>query len=88
MMFLKRFLLVVVTLLLLIFILIYPRLNIISGYAAKNAASSVFLANRSIAFTNANDNNFSPINLAKTTINKKKKSTTSSAFNLLTRTAV
>ena len=42
----------------------YPKLNIISGYSAKNTCSSVFLANRSLAFTDATDNNFSPINIA------------------------
>lgn len=65
----------------------YPKLNIIAGYSAKNTASSVFVAKRTLKVTDKNDNNFSPINLATNKINNDEKSAISSAFNLLTRKA-
>ncbi|WP_405563994.1 serine hydrolase domain-containing protein [Polaribacter sp. Asnod6-C07] len=66
----------------------YPKLNIIAGYSAKNTASSVFLANRSLEFTDKTDNNFSPINLATDLVKKDKNIASSSVFNLLTRKAI
>ncbi len=66
----------------------YPKLNILSGYSAKNTSSSVFLAHRTLAFTDSTDNNFSPVNLATDKINKEGKYATSSALGLLTRKAV
>jgi CubicO group peptidase (beta-lactamase class C family) len=84
----KRILLLVFSMVLLIIIFNYPKLNIITGYSAKNAASSVFLAERSLAFTDATDNNFSPINLATDKIDLNNKFATSSALGLLTRKAI
>ena len=66
----------------------YPKLNIISGYSAKNTCSSVFLANRSLAFTDATDNNFSPINIASDQIDLEEQSATTSTLGLLTRKAI
>ncbi len=66
----------------------YPKLNILSGYSAKNTASSVFVANRSLAFTDKTDNNFAPVNLADDEVNLNTKTATSSAFGLLTRKAI
>ncbi|TYP99597.1 CubicO group peptidase (beta-lactamase class C family) [Tenacibaculum adriaticum] len=86
--FLQRSLLLVFTLLILIVFFNYPKLNIIAGYSAKSTASSVFLANRSLEFTDTTDNDFSPINLALDAVNEKEKSATSSAFGLLTRKAI
>jgi hypothetical protein len=43
----------------------YPRLNIISGYAAKNMCSCMFEADRDQSFVEQTDNNFPPIDLAK-----------------------
>ncbi|OSY88745.1 beta-lactamase [Tenacibaculum holothuriorum] len=85
---LKKSLLLVLVLLIAAFIYNYPKLNILAGYSAKNTASSVFLADRSLEFTDENDNNFSPINLTTDEINKEKKYATGSAFGLLTRKAV
>lgn len=65
----------------------YPKLNIIAGYSAKSTASSVFVADRTLEFTNKTDTNFSPINLADDTVNTDEKSATSSVFGLLTRKA-
>ncbi|TDQ28505.1 serine hydrolase domain-containing protein [Tenacibaculum caenipelagi] len=66
----------------------YPKLNILAGYSAKNTASSVFLAGRSLEFTDANDNNFSPINITSDEIDVKEKSATGSVYGLLKRKAV
>ncbi len=66
----------------------YPKLNIIAGYSAKSTGSSVFLAKRSLEFTDKTDTNFSPINLASNSINKEEKTAFSSAFGLLTRKSI
>mgnify|MGYP006107588185 FL=1 len=50
-------------------------------------ASSVFVANRTLAFTNKSDTNFSPIYLANNEVNRDKKLTTTSVLGLLTRKA-
>jgi len=51
-------------------------------------SSSVFLAERTMIFTDSTDNNFSPINLATDKINKEEQSATASTLGLLTRKAV
>jgi CubicO group peptidase (beta-lactamase class C family) len=66
----------------------YPKLNILAGYSAKNTASSVFLGERSLAFTDSTDNNFSPVNLATDKVDIEKKFVTSSVLGLLTRKAI
>lgn len=66
----------------------YPKLNIISGYAAKNMASSVFVAHHSPSYINANDNNVPLIKLAKSKVDKSKKQASSTVFGLMERTAV
>ena len=66
----------------------YPRLNIISGYAAKNMSSSIFLAKRTKELTSAQDNNFSPINQASIEVNQKEKIVEASALGLMKRKAI
>jgi CubicO group peptidase (beta-lactamase class C family) len=66
----------------------YPKLNILAGYSAKNMASSVFLGERSLVFTDSTDNNFSPVNLATDKVNNENKFATSSVLRLLTRKAI
>lgn len=66
----------------------YPRLNIISGYSAKNMSSSVFLAGRDAGFTDATDNNFSPINIADDVVDIKSKSVESSVYGVMKRRAI
>ncbi len=83
--FLKRSLLLLLTIGILIVIYQYPKLNIIAGYSAKNTGSSVFLAQRNIQFTDTTDNNFSPINFAVDKVDKNKRTSTSSVFGILTR---
>ncbi|MCL7762063.1 beta-lactamase family protein [Polaribacter sp. Z014] len=84
----KRILLLVLILFLVTVIYNYPKLNMLSGYSAKNIASSVYVANRTLEFTDRTDNDFSPVNLASDEVDLKKKTATSSAFGLLTRKAV
>ncbi|MGJ8745424.1 serine hydrolase domain-containing protein [Polaribacter sp.] len=84
----KRILLLILAVLTVVIIYNYPKLNLLAGYSAKNTASSVFLANRTVAFTDKTDNNFSPVNLASNKVDNKKKIATSSAFGLLTRKAI
>jgi CubicO group peptidase (beta-lactamase class C family) len=85
---LKRILLLIAVAIIIFVFFNYPKLNILSGYAAKNTGSSVFLAGRTLAFTDSTDNNFSPVNLATNAVNKEEQYATSSALGLLTRKAV
>ena len=84
----KRVLLLLLLLIIVSVVYNYPKLNILSGYSAKNTASSVFVAGRTLEFTDTTDNNFSPVNLASDAIDLEKRIATSSAFGLLTRKAV
>lgn len=83
----KRILLLVTVILIIAVVYNYPKLNMIAGYSAKNTASSVYLGNRTLEFTNSTDNNFSPINLADDKVNVDEKAATSNVLNLLTRKA-
>ncbi len=85
---LKRVLLLLISIVLILIVYNYPKLNIIAGYAAKNMNSSVFLAGRTLQFTDSTDNHFSPINLASDKINESEKTASSSVFGLLTRIAI
>lgn len=68
--------------------LYYPKLDIITGYAAKNEASIIYLAHRTQTSAENEDNNFSPINLASEEVNPIEKSVSASIFGLKKRTAV
>ncbi len=83
----KIFLLILLLALIATVVFNYPKLNILAGYSAKNMASSIYVADRTLDFTDKTDNNFSPINLADDKINVDEKSTSSSDFGLLTRKA-
>lgn len=78
----------IAVILILVVMVNYPKLNIISGFSAKSTSSSVFVANRSLEFTDATDNNFSPINLAADKVNLDEKCASASTLSLLTRKAV
>lgn len=84
----KRILLLITVVVIFVVIINYPKLNIISGYSAKNTSSSVFLADRTLAFTDSTDNNFSPVNIATDKIDQEGKHATASTLGLLTRKAV
>ena len=81
-------LLVILFIIFILLYLNYPRLNILAGYSAKNTASSVFVAGRTLAFTDSTDNDFSPINLTSDKVNSKEKSASGSVLGLLTRKAI
>lgn len=66
----------------------YSRLNIIAGYSAKNMSSSVFVAGRGAEFTDATDNNFSPINIADDKVDIDTKSVETSVYGLMKRKAI
>lgn len=66
----------------------YPRLNIISGYAAKNMCSCLFEADRTQDFVIATDNDFSPINIAKYEVDTTSKKVTASVMGMMKRTAM
>lgn len=67
---------------------VWPRLPIITAFAAKGMCSSVFLANKQPERVKAEDLSFFPINLAKTTVDYDEKSVTSTVFGLAKRKAV
>ncbi len=66
----------------------YPKLNILNGYSAKNMCSSVFLANRSVEFTDTYDNNFDPVHLADDEVNTVDKIASASLFGFKERKAI
>ena len=61
---------------------IWPRLPIITAYAAKGMCSSIFLAHKEQSRVEAEDLSFFPINLAKSFVNYEDKSVTSTVFGL------
>ncbi|MFT6929904.1 MAG: CubicO group peptidase (beta-lactamase class C family) [Sediminicola sp.] len=66
----------------------YSKLNIISGYAAKNMASSVFIADRTPASIDENDNNIPTIKLASTEVDYIHKTASSSVFGFMERKVI
>jgi len=81
----KIILLILVVIITVVAYLQYPKLNIISGYAAKNMSTNVFFANRPIDSVNAIDNNVPSVKLAKTEIDFDTKTTTATVFGLMKR---
>lgn len=66
----------------------WPRLPIITAFAAKGMCSSVFLANKTPERVEAEDLSFFPISLAKSKIDYDEKSVTSTVFGLAKRKAI
>ncbi|CAN5300884.1 serine hydrolase [soil metagenome] len=66
----------------------YPKLNIITGFAAKNVCSCVFEAGRDPETLIPGDNDFEPVSYAKSDIDYSGRSVTSTVFGLKARTAV
>ncbi|PQJ76710.1 serine hydrolase domain-containing protein [Polaribacter glomeratus] len=83
----KRVVLILLVILIVAIVYNYPKLKIIAGYSAKNTASSVFVANRTLEFTNKTDTNFSPINLASDQINTSDKTASANVLGLVTKKA-
>ena len=66
----------------------YPALNIVTGYASKNMASGLFLANRDQLSMEKQDNGFLPINFATYKVDTIEKSVSASLFGLMERKAI
>ena len=66
----------------------YPRLDLLTGFAAKNACSCTFESGSEIATIEAQDNNFVPVSFAVSEIDHSKKSATASLLGLKRRRAV
>lgn len=67
---------------------LYPKLFIISGYAAKNLASHHYLTKRSVDDIHKSDNGIKNINLSEGHLDKTKKTATASVWGLQKRSAV
>ncbi|WP_073118061.1 serine hydrolase domain-containing protein [Wenyingzhuangia marina] len=65
-----------------------PKLKLISGFAAKNLASSYFIAHRSVEMTNKTDNHGPLTKLANSNIDEKSKTAFSTVFGFAKETAV
>lgn len=85
---LKRILLVLVILIAIALIYNYPKLNIVSGFVAKNMASTVFLTERSAASVIEEDHNEPLIDLAETKFDETGKSASASVFGIMERKAI
>ncbi|UJH92183.1 beta-lactamase family protein [Antarcticibacterium sp. 1MA-6-2] len=66
----------------------YPKLNIITGFAAKNACSCIFEAGRDLELVETTDNNFDPVSYATNKVNYQHKTVTSTIIGLKERKAV
>ena len=85
---LKRSLILLVVVIGVVVYLNYPKLNIISGYASKNMASGVFVADRTAASLAQHDNNVPLIELADTEVDTDHKWASASVYGLMNRKAV
>lgn len=66
----------------------YPKLDIVTGFAAKSVCSCTFEDQRKLSVIEAEDNNIDPVYLAKNVINFEDKSVTSTFFGLKKRKAI
>ncbi|MDP6922255.1 MAG: serine hydrolase [Lutibacter sp.] len=66
----------------------YPRLNIVTGFAAKSVCSCTFEAGRTLASIEQGDNDFSLVRYTRNTIDTLQKTATASIVGLQKRTAV
>ncbi len=67
--------------------LYYPRLNLITGFAAKNVCSCTFEAGRDLRSIEEEDNGFEPVSFAKSTVDHDKKLVSSTFLGLKKRKA-
>lgn len=66
----------------------YPKLDILTGFAAKNVCSCTFLGGRIQSSIEAGENGFFPVKYAENIIDPEERSVTSSIFGLKPRKAV
>ena len=69
------------------YFLVYPKLSILTGYAAKDFCSCYYLAKRTPELIHKEDLYFSPVNLADCKIDKSANTVTATVFGLAARTA-
>jgi CubicO group peptidase (beta-lactamase class C family) len=67
---------------------IYPKLDLISGFASKSVASGHFIDNRSLDLIQKSDNDINLVDLAKNEINDAEKYATASVYGLKKRKAI
>lgn len=84
----KRALLIALVILVVAAYFNHPKLNIISGYAAKNMASTVFLTDRSPESVTLNDNDVPLIKLANVEEDANEYQATASVFGLMKRKSI
>ena len=84
----KRFAVVLILLIAVALVWQYPKLNLISGFASKNTASTIFISGRSLSSVNENDNNAPLVKLASSTYDKNERSALADVFGLMERKAV
>ena len=84
----KRILLIILVILIVVAYFQYPKLNIISGYASKNMASTVFLTDRSEESVTLNDNDVPLIKWADVHEDADEKQATASVFGLMERRSI
>ena len=82
------FLLFLITALAVIITLNYPKLDLISGFAAKSVASAHFADGRTLQMIEEGDNDIPLVGLATNKINESEKSATGSVFGLKKRKAI
>jgi len=84
----KRLILLLVVILLAVVVWQYPKLNLISGFAAKSTASSIYIAGRSLSSVAENDNNVPLVKLAESQYDASERKGMASVFGLMEREAV
>lgn len=84
----KYFLAVILLAIVTVVIIYYPRLNLITGFAAKNVCSCVFEAERDPESVRIGDNDFEPVSYSKNEVDFDDKSATSTVLGLKARKAV
>ena len=86
--FFKYFLLLLLLAVVVIAVAYYPRLDLITGFAAKNVCSCTFEAERELASVELEDNDFEPVSYADNKVYSKEHSAVSTFFGLKKRKAV
>ena len=66
----------------------YPKLNLMSGFASKNMASSVFIADREPVDVSLYDNDIPLVNLSDCAVSEADESATATVYGFMPRTAV
>lgn len=66
----------------------YPKLNLITGFAAKNVCSCVFVADRDLESVEKTDNGFSPVKYASNRVDLDQQKATATILGLKPRTAI